>query len=139
MGKILYDDVIRTRNEWEESLSALAKGSMDIKFPDLGDLPELNAVQSHYFAIFNNNPQDVVLQIRKQAKKKLGRWSPLVWDFSYSEGNSEFYRIDVPREMIIYRKGIYAPNSRWMENKSLHSKGQIAIRNLLGELNSGEI
>lgn len=139
IGKILYDDVIRTRAEWDKSLLDLAKGDLDVQFPYEGDLPPIEEVQSHYFAILNNHHNEIRTAIRNQVKKKLGIWTPILWEFNFSEGDSEFYRIDVPNVVVVYRKEIYGPQLRWNRDESLHSKGPEAIRNLIGKLNSGEI
>jgi len=140
-GKIFYDKVIRTRNEWEKELFSLLKGFPDINMPYLGDLPELEAIQSHYFAILNNQPQKIREWIRNQVKEKLGAFSPIVLDFVLApRKNSEFYRIDVPKDIgDIYRKPIYDVQSRWIKDKTLHSKGAEAIRNLMEKLESGEL
>ena len=138
-GKILYDDTIRTKEEWDKSLFDLAKGFSDIRLPDEGNLPDLQIVQSHYFAILHNNHLKIMSKIRNQVKSKLGIWTPIVWDFSHSEGNAEFYRIDTPRGLAVYRKEIYGPQNRWKRDETLHSKGPEAIRNLIGRMNSGDI
>ena len=134
-SKIFYDSIIRTADEWETSINKLRKIYSDLAFPDLMDLPYLEAVQSHYFAILNNNPGQIKEQIRMQAKRKLGRWMPIVWEEVLDSGkNCEFYRLDVPREIIIYRKEILDKPSAWRFDKTLHSKGPRAIRNLIEKL-----
>ena len=140
IGKIIYDNTLRTRDEWEQELFSLSIGFPDVNMPDLGDLPEFEGgVQSHYFAIFSNHPKVIEQGIRNQIKEKLGRWVPIAWEgiFDPTE-KTEFYRIDSPKEIILYRKPIYDVQSRWIKDKTLHTKKPKAIRNLIKRLEAGE-
>lgn len=138
-GKIFYDNVIRTRDEWEKSIDFLNKGSQNIVFPELTELPYFNSVQSHYFAILHNNPNEIRLSIRNQLGKKIDQWSSIIWDAVLDSGkNCEFYRIDILQRLEIYRNEIYCRQNSWIKVNDLHSKGLTAISNLIKKMESGE-
>lgn len=139
-SKILYDNVIMTAKEWENSVDKLSKDYPSLGFPDLMDLTSLEAVQSHYFAICSNNPQEIISGIRNQLKSKLGDYSPIVFDAVLeSLQHSRFYRIDCPKEVVIYIKDILDKPAAWIKDKTLHSKGTVAIKNLLKRLESDKL
>jgi len=138
-GKIIYDDVIRIREDWENELGLFRESSRTkILDNDLVDNQYFDALQSHYFAILHDNPQEIRSKIMCQVKHKLGI-QPIAEHAILDSGkNCEIYRISVPREITIYRKEIYDVQSRWIKDKTLHSKGPQAIRNLIEKMESGE-
>ena len=134
-SKIIYDSVIRTREEWENYLGEFKQGSNTKEFDyDLMDNQYFNALQSHYFAILNNSPEEIKNKIRMQVKEKLGI-EPIAEEAVLGKGkNCEVYRISTPRKITIYRKDILDKPSAWFFDKTLHSKGAKAINNLIKKL-----
>ncbi|MFA7707568.1 MAG: hypothetical protein WCX73_01335 [Candidatus Pacearchaeota archaeon] len=133
-SKILYDSTIRTISEWEDSLNILRKGYC-LKFPDEEEFRNLDSIQSHYFAIHHNNPEEIITRIRDQTKNKLGAWYPIVWNsVILNKENSSFYRIDTPRKVEIFRLKVLDKPFAWKEDRTLHNKGPKAIENLIDRM-----
>ena len=134
---ILYDNIIRTRNQWEKHLGLFRQGSNSKELSyDLMDNQYFEALQSHYFAILHNNPEEIRNKIRLQVKGKLGI-EPIAEDIVLDFGkNCEFYRISVPKKITIYRKGILDNQNSWIFDNTLHLKGPQAIKNLIKRLDN---
>jgi len=144
LGKIIYDKAIRKPDEWEQELSTLVmnfkriKDALGIETPFFEEFGGLNSIQSHYFAILNNNPQNIISWIRGQAKEKIGI-SPIIWDAVLdSRKTGGFYRIDIPKDIEVYRKPIYCVQSRWIPDKELRTLSPTRIRNFMDKLEAGE-
>ena len=138
-GKIIYDSVFWDRNEFEKHLGIFKKGSNLRQLNGaLNENQYFENLQSHYFAILNNNPSEIRNKIICQVRTKLGI-DPIAEHVILDSGkNCEVYRISVPRQITIYRKEILKP-SLWEFDKTLHSKGPRAISNLIKELESGVV
>jgi len=134
-SKIIYDNVIRTREEWENYLGEFRNGSKLKQLSyDLVDNLYVEALQSHYFAVLNDNPEEIRNRIRLQVKEKLGIESIAEEAILGRGKNCEVYRISSPKKITIYRKNILDKQSVWEKDRKLHSKNLGAILNLIKKL-----
>ena len=133
-GKIFYDNVIRSREEWEEYLMNFYNDNMSL---DLIDSPHFEEIQSHYFAILHNNPLEIKSKIINQVKHKLGMHSIVEDEILGTGKNSIVYRISTPIQITIYRDKILHGDKNWKKCPELHNKKMIAISNLIEKLESG--
>lgn len=130
-GKILWDNVIRTITEFEKYMRK-SKGNNYV----LDVMQSFKELQSHYFAILHNNPDEIINKIRNQVVRKLS--SPAAEECIMDFGeNCKVYRISTPEEIVIYRRDILDRKSAWEKMIDLHSKGPVAISNLIKKLQSG--
>ena len=133
-GKILWDKKIRTRDEWEKYLVDFTYSSSS---PALLDTQFYDIIQSHYFAILNNKPKEIRSRIMEQVSEKLGM-HPIIEGTVLGEGeNCEIYRISTPVKVDLFRIKSY--KGEWERDKSLHDKQLVAIVNLIGKMESGNI
>ena len=136
-GKIIYDNEIMTLDEWEDSLNKLRKNYPDIPYPNSMEFSYLNEIQAHYFLIFNNSPNKISSWLRSQIKSQLGLLSSIIWDSKLDFGkNWEFYYVDVPKQVDIYRKSVFDKQSSWEKDKTLRFKGPRALRTLIKGMKS---
>ena len=132
-GKILWDNVVRTREGFEDYIKKI--NGNDYVLDVMQSFKEL---QSHYFAILHNNPQEIVNKIRSQVVEK-STYNSIAEEEIMGEGeNCKIYRISGPQKITIYRRDILDRQNAWERMRDLHSKGPKAISNLIERLESGE-
>ncbi len=130
-GKIFWDKVVRNSDEFREYLRRFKRSNRS----NLDDMQSFEELQSHYFAILHNNPLEIRYKIRNQVIEKLGA-NCVAEDFVMDTGkNCEVYRISTPENIVIYKKEIFKYNA-WERMRDLHSKGPLAIANLIERLES---
>lgn len=131
-SKIFYDSVVRTREEFEKYLVEFREGS-NLRSIDssLIENQYFDSLQSLYFAILNNSPNEIISKIKTQVSKKIGIDSIAEECILGSAKNCGVYRISISSQIEIYREDILNTPNAWIKMKDLHSKGPRAIANLI--------
>lgn len=137
INRIVYDDIIRTRKEWEKYLIDFSDGgnkpigsssiSLDTQYYD--------ALNSWYFLIITDKTMRDIIKskIRMQAFSKAGN---IAEESVLREGcNCELYRISTPIKLDInYKDKRQIYNGDWIKNKTIHDKQARAITNLISKI-----